>query len=64
MPDQGTGRGNLETPVVSQQELLQHGLGLFNGGSSGEPQFRDQPILEGSRSPFHTPLSATASLVE
>ena len=29
--------GNLETPVVSRQELFQHGLGLFNGGCSGQP---------------------------
>ena len=48
--------GNLETPVESRQELFQYGLGLFNGGGSGQPEFRDQPTLEGSRRPFHTPL--------
>ena len=45
--------GNLETPVVSRQELLQYGLGLFNRGCSGQPEFRDQPVLEGSRGTFH-----------
>ena len=48
--------GNLETPVESRQELFQYGLGLFNRGCSGEPQFRDQAVLEGSRRSFHTPL--------
>ena len=45
--------GNLETPVVSGQELFQYGLGLFNRGCSGQPEFRDQPVLEGSRGTFH-----------
>ena len=36
-----------------RQELLQHGLGLFNRGCSGQPEFRDQPVLEGSRGTFH-----------
>ena len=50
--------GNLETPVEPRQELFQYGLGLFNGGGSGQPWFCDQPILEGSRRPFHTPMRA------
>ena len=33
--------GNLEPPVEPGQELLQHGLGLFNRGCSGQPEFRD-----------------------
>ncbi len=45
--------GNLETPVVSRQELLQYSLRLLHGGCSGEPPFRDQPVLEGSRGTFH-----------
>ena len=45
--------GNLETPVEPGQELLQYGLGLFNRGCSGQPEFRDQPVLEGSRGTFH-----------
>ena len=45
--------GNLETPVVSRQELFQHGLGLLHGGCSGQPEFGDQPVLEGSRGTFH-----------
>ena len=45
--------GNLETPVVSRQELFQHGLGLFNRGCSGQPKFRNQPVLEGSCGTFH-----------
>ena len=34
-------RWNLETPVVSRQELLQHGVGLFNGGRTSQAKFRD-----------------------
>ena len=47
---------NSKTPVESRQELLQHGPGLFNGGCTREPQFRDQPVLEGSGRPLHPPL--------
>ena len=47
---------NPKTPVEPGQELLQHGLGLFNGGCSCKPEFRDQPVLEGSRRPLHPPL--------
>ena len=46
-------RRNLETPVVSRQELVQHGVGLFNGGRSGQAKFRDQPVLKGSRRSLH-----------
>ncbi len=45
--------GNLETPVVSRQELLQYSLGLLHGDCSGQPEFRDQPVLEDSRGTFH-----------
>ena len=47
---------NPKTPVEPGQELLQHGLGLFNGGCSCKPEFRDQPVLEGSGRPLHPPL--------
>ena len=40
--------GNLEAPVEAGQELLQHRLGLLHGGRPCQPQFRDQPVLEGS----------------
>ena len=45
--------GNLEPPVEPGQELFQYSLGLFNRGCSGQPEFRDQPVLEGSRGTFH-----------
>ena len=45
--------GNLETPVVSRQELLQYSLRLLHGGCSGQPEFGDQPVLEGSRGTLH-----------
>ena len=47
---------NPKTPVESGQELLQHGLGLLKGGCFCEPEFRDQPVLEGSSRTLHTPL--------
>ena len=47
---------NSKTPVESGQELLQHGLDLFNSGCSSEPEFRDQPVLEGSGCPLDSPL--------
>ena len=45
--------GNLETPVEPGQEPLQYGLGLLHGGRSRQPEFRDQPVLEGYRGTFH-----------
>ena len=45
--------GNLETPVVSRQELFQYSLRLLHGGCSGQPEFRDEPVLEDSRGTFH-----------
>ena len=47
---------NPKTPVESGQELLQHGPGLFKGGCSREPEFRDQLVLEGSGRPLHPSL--------
>ena len=50
--------GNLETPVVSRQELFQHGPSPCSiVVASGQPEFRDQPVLEGSRGTFHRPLA-------
>ena len=37
---------DLETPVESQQELLEHGLGLLHGGCPSQPEFSGQPALE------------------
>ena len=44
---------NLETPVVSRQELLQHGVGLFNGGRTSQAKFSYQPILKGACRSLH-----------
>ena len=49
-------RRNLEAPVVSRQELVQHGVGLFNGARTSQAKFRDQPVLKGSRGTFHPTL--------
>ena len=49
-------RLDLETPVEPGQELLQHSLGLLHGGRSGQPEFRGQPVLKGSRRPLYPPL--------
>ena len=52
----GTLGRNSKTPVEPGQELLQHGPGLLKGGCSREPQFRDQPVLEGSGRPLDSAL--------
>ena len=46
--------GNSETLVVSRQgQLLQYSLRLLHGGCSGQPEFRDEPVLEDSSGTFH-----------
>ena len=45
--------GNLETPIEAGQELLEYSLRLLHGGCSRQPEFRDQPVLKGSRGTFH-----------
>ena len=52
----GTLGRNSKTPVEPGQELLQHGPGLLKCGCSREPQFRDQPVLEGSGRPLDSAL--------
>ena len=46
-------RRNLKTQVVSRQELLQHGVCLFNGGRTSRAKFRDQPVLESACRSLH-----------
>ena len=48
--------GNLETPVVSGQELFQYGLRLLNGGCSGQAKLRYQAVLKSSRRAHHSTL--------
>ena len=52
----GTLGRNSKTPVEPGEELLQYGPGLLKGGCSREPQFRDQPVLEGSGRPLDSAL--------
>lgn len=49
--------GNPETPAEPGQELLQYAVSLLHGGCSGQPEFRDQPVLQGSCRTPHPPLS-------
>ena len=49
-------RGNLEAPVVSWQKLLQHPIGFPDAAGACQPEFGNQPVLEGSRSPLHAAL--------
>ena len=55
---------NSKTPVESGQELLQHGLGLFNSGCSSEPEFTSKALAawaerSGVRLHFITPGKPT-----
>ena len=53
----GTLGRHLEMPVESRQELPEHYSGLFHGGCpSLQPEFGDQPVLEGPSRPLHSPL--------
>ena len=49
-------RRDLEAPVESRQELLQHAVGCPDAARPGQPEFRDQPVLEGSRRSLHSTL--------
>ena len=57
-PVRGLGalRGNPETPVVPRQKLLQHAVGFADAAGARQTQFCNQPVLEGSRRSFHSPL--------
>ena len=52
----GTLGWDLEAPVESRQELREHGPGLSHGGRSRQPEFRDQPVMEGPGRPLHPAL--------
>ena len=49
------GRRHTEPRVEARQEVAEHLIGLFDGGGSGEPHLRDQPIppLKGAPDPFY-----------
>ena len=49
-------RGNPEAPVVAWQKLLQHPVGFPDAAGARQPEFGNQPVLEGSRSPLQTAL--------
>ena len=50
-------RRYLEALVEPGQELRQHVVGLFNGACPGQPEFRYQPVLKGTRNPLHATLA-------
>ena len=45
-----------ELGVASEQEVPQHGDGLVDGGSSRQPEFADQPVLECAGHAFRASL--------
>ena len=45
-----------ELLVEPGQEFLQHSVGLINGDGSRQPEFADQPVLEGAGHAFHPAL--------
>ena len=49
-------RRNPEAPVVSWQKLLQHPVGFPDAAGARQPEFSNQTVLEGSRSPLHATL--------
>ena len=49
-------RRNLETPVVSRQELLQHPVGFSDAAGTSQAEFSYQPILKGSCRSLHSPF--------
>ena len=57
-PESGLGTlgWDLETPVESRQELPEYGPGLFHGGCPSQPEFGDEPVLEGPSRPLHSSL--------
>ena len=42
--------------VETGQEVPQRGVGLVDGRGSRQPEFADQPVLEGAVHAFHAPL--------
>ena len=63
---QGGGQGTIgnlgllgrhtELRVETGQEVPQHGVGLVDGRGSRQPEFADQPVLEGAVHAFHASL--------
>ena len=49
-------RRDLEAPVEPGQELLQHAVGRHDAACPCQPEFRDQPVLKGSRRSLHLTL--------
>ena len=49
-------RRDLEAPVESRQELLQHAVGCPDAARPGQPEFSYQPVLKRSRRSLHPPL--------
>ena len=49
-------RRNLEAPVESRQELLQHAVGRPDAARPGPPEFSYQPVLKGSCRSLYPPL--------
>ena len=45
-----------ELVVEAGQEVPQHGVGLVDGFGVSQTEFGYQPVLEGSRGPFHASL--------
>lgn len=48
--------GQSETRIVTREKAIDDALRLREGAGLGEPQFDDEPILEGAEEAFHPPL--------